>query len=330
MEQLRPLEAMNLNGNVSENWRKWKQRWNLYKIASGVNDKNEDIQCATFLHMIGEDALRVYDTFVFTIEENDKLAPLVQKFECYFSPKKNITYERYLFNTCMQDSRLFTDFLIDLRNKAKTCEFGTLEESLIRDRVVCGINSKAARERLLRDTEFFLEKTISFMRAYETSKTQLKALENTIQADSINKHGSRLNFNSLKIERPSQKSCYYCGSQHTTSFCPAYGLKCTACGKLNHFAKVCRSKTKRFNTNRVDQVDQKEVNLNVAELYIHHVAASMECPDDLTTNITVNNKNITFKLDTGAQCNVISVFGIIHTCLVLSLLLEINMAVCTL
>ncbi|XP_012563590.1 uncharacterized protein LOC105848150 [Hydra vulgaris] len=256
--------------------------------------------------MIGESALKVYDTFVFRIEENDKLTPLFQKFECYFSPKKNITYERYLFNTCMQDSRIFTDFLIDLRNKAKNFKFGTLEESLIRNRVACGINSKASREQLLRDTELTLEKTMNFMRAYETSKTQLKGLKNTIQADSINKHGNRANFNSLKIDRPSKKSCYYCGSQHTTSFCPVYGLKCTACGKLNHFAKVCRSKTNRFNTNRVEQVDQKKVNLNVAELYIQHFAASMECTDDLTTSITVNNKNITFKLDTGAQSNVIS------------------------
>ncbi|XP_065675485.1 uncharacterized protein LOC136091706 [Hydra vulgaris] len=114
------------------------------------------------------------------------------------------------------------------------------------------------------------------MRAYKTSKTQLKALENTIQADSINKHGNKTKFNSLKIDRNLQKLCYYCGSQHTTSSCPAYGLKCTACGKLNHFARMCRSKTNRFNANRIDQADQNEVNLNVAELYIHHVAASME------------------------------------------------------
>ena len=65
MEQLKPLDPMNLSGNVSDNWRKWKQRWNLYKVASGVNEKNEDIQCAIFLHTIGEDALRTYDTFVF-------------------------------------------------------------------------------------------------------------------------------------------------------------------------------------------------------------------------------------------------------------------------
>ena len=103
MGQFKPLDPMNLSGNVSDNWQKWKQKWNLYKVASGVNEKNEDIQCAIFLHMIGEDALRMYDTFVFTIEEKNQIAPLVQKFESYFSPKKNITYERYLFNTCIQD-----------------------------------------------------------------------------------------------------------------------------------------------------------------------------------------------------------------------------------
>ena len=116
MEQLKSLDPMNLSGKLSDNWRKWKQRWNLYKVAYGVNEKSEDIQRAIFLHMIGEDALRIYDTFVFKIEENNQVVPLFQKFESYFSPKKNITYERYLFNTCIQDNRLFTDFLIDFRN----------------------------------------------------------------------------------------------------------------------------------------------------------------------------------------------------------------------
>ena len=230
--------------------------------------------------MIGEDALRIYDTFVFTIEENNQIEPLVQKIESFFSPKKNITYERYLFNTCIQDNRLFTDFLIDLRNRAKTCEFGTLEESLIRDRVVCGIDSKAARKQLLRDTELTLDKTINFMRAYETSKTQVKALETTIQANAVNKQGNRIQFNSQKNDRPIKKCCYYCGSQHANSSCPAYGRRCVHCGKLHHFARVCRSKVNCCTTNRVDEIVQHDnylnQNLNDAELYIHHDLATKE------------------------------------------------------
>ena len=29
MDNLKPLDAQNLNGDIVENWRYWKQRWNL-------------------------------------------------------------------------------------------------------------------------------------------------------------------------------------------------------------------------------------------------------------------------------------------------------------
>jgi hypothetical protein len=36
------------------------------------------------------------------------------------------------------------------------------------------------------------------------------------------------------------------GSIHDRQQCPAYGKQCRACGKLNHFQKVCRSSRKPF------------------------------------------------------------------------------------
>ena len=212
-----------------------------------------------------------------------------------FSLKKNVTYERYFFNTCVQDSRLFNDFLIDLHNKARTCEFGTLIR-LIRDGVVCGIDSKDARGCLLRDTELTLDKAVNFMRAYETSTTQVNALENTHQTDSI--HKQSIKFNNSKLV------CYYCGSTHAKSTCLAYDQRCTHCGKLHHFARVCKSRS-----NRVDHIDHKACDhgqhLDIAELYIDHVTATDSSTNELLTQIRVNNHAITFKIDTGAQCNVI-------------------------
>ena len=64
MDNLKPLGALNLNGGIAENWRSWTQRWNLFVIASGAHEK-ENIQCPTLLHMIGEDALNIYDAFTF-------------------------------------------------------------------------------------------------------------------------------------------------------------------------------------------------------------------------------------------------------------------------
>ena len=177
MENLKPLSALCLTGDIAENWRRWKQRWDLYSKASGSSAKGKDVQCAILLHMIGEEALNIYDTFTFTETEKDKVQPLINKFENYFSPKKNITYQRYLFNTCIQNGRHFDIFLVDLQNKAKFCEFGTLSDSLIRDRIVCGIDAKPVRERLLRDNELTLTKAINLVRACETSKTQVSDLE---------------------------------------------------------------------------------------------------------------------------------------------------------
>ncbi|KAF7653481.1 hypothetical protein LDENG_00082340 [Lucifuga dentata] len=51
----------------------------------------------------------------------------------------------------MQKSgELFDSFLPSLKNKAKTCNFGQLKESMIRGQIVFGITNKKVRERLLR------------------------------------------------------------------------------------------------------------------------------------------------------------------------------------
>ena len=86
--------------------------------------KDEETECAIFLLMTGEDALEIYDTFIFTDEE--KINVLIGKFEEHCSPKKNSTYEWYKFNTCSQNGRLLNVFLVDLRSRPKTCEFGEL------------------------------------------------------------------------------------------------------------------------------------------------------------------------------------------------------------
>ena len=69
MDDLKAIDALSLNDDIAENWRRWKQRWSLFVIASGAHEKGENIQCVTFLHMIGEDALNIYDTFTFQNNE---------------------------------------------------------------------------------------------------------------------------------------------------------------------------------------------------------------------------------------------------------------------
>jgi hypothetical protein len=51
MEQLKPPGALNLEGNLAENFTEWIQSFELYLTATGIEEKTEKVQVATFLHV---------------------------------------------------------------------------------------------------------------------------------------------------------------------------------------------------------------------------------------------------------------------------------------
>ncbi|XP_068690629.1 uncharacterized protein [Montipora capricornis] len=152
MEVFKPPGALVLEGNLSENWRRWVQRFDLYLTASGKIEENEKVQCAILLRTIGEDGLEIYNTFRFaTGEDPNKIAHLKKKFEDYFNPRKNTVFERYKFWECkQQDGESIDQFITELKTRAKSCEFSDQQDSLIRDRIVFGVSDTRLKERLLR------------------------------------------------------------------------------------------------------------------------------------------------------------------------------------
>ena len=72
MDKLDHPGPLSLQGNLSENWRRWKQRFELYLTASGTSEKDASVQSATLLHIAGEDALEVYNTFTWDADSDDK------------------------------------------------------------------------------------------------------------------------------------------------------------------------------------------------------------------------------------------------------------------
>lgn len=64
----------------------------------------------------------------------------------------NVLRERYkFFQRCQMANENFYQFLDDIRNLAKYCEFQQLEDSLVRDRLVFGVHCPELRDQILND-----------------------------------------------------------------------------------------------------------------------------------------------------------------------------------
>lgn len=92
---------------------------------------------------MGEEADDIVVSFGLTIEEAKQFNVVKGKFEAHFVVKRDVIFERAKFNLrTQQDGGSVDTFITDLYCLAEYCEFGTLRDDLIRDRIVVGIKDK--------------------------------------------------------------------------------------------------------------------------------------------------------------------------------------------
>ena len=309
MDKLSPPEQMSFEGNVAENWRKWKQRFELFLAASGLSEKDDKVQSATLFHVAGPDALEIYNTFVWEHEGDErKIVKIMEKFQAYCEPRKNITWERHVFNTCNQEvGETIDQYVTKLKTKARSCEFSALKDSLIRDRIVCGIHSDKIHSRLLREVDLTLERTVDICRANEATATQMKKLgENS----AINHSTNSMEIDTIDASGRGEIKKFYCdkcGNWHKKQqTCPAQGVECHKCGKRNHFARVCRSKVKKAATPSLHSIEQEQDSSDEGEQLFVATLHTISRSKEWKVTIKLNGQKTVFKIDTGAQCNVVS------------------------
>ena len=118
----------------------FKQSWQLYEIASGSNEKPNEVRVATFLHIAGPDAIEKYKGFRFDSEEDKlKIQVVIEKFDADCKKTVNLLVERKKFYSRKQDMNETTDrYVTQLRMLCSTCSFSNPDEAL-RDQFVLNI-----------------------------------------------------------------------------------------------------------------------------------------------------------------------------------------------
>ncbi|XP_042150738.1 uncharacterized protein LOC121838514, partial [Ixodes scapularis] len=118
--------------------KRFLQRVELFLEATGSDPevRTDRQKIAILLHVAGPEAVDVFNTF--TLTENE-------------------TFERHVFRKSIQmEAQSFENFLRDVKLKVRSCNFGDLTDSLVRDQIVDGVRDHKLRERLLREDDLTL------------------------------------------------------------------------------------------------------------------------------------------------------------------------------
>lgn len=334
MSNLKPPKPFESGKNPAEAWEKWRQAVEIYWIAADLETKPLRKQKAILLHILGEEALNLYNTFEFEIEGDEQGAPrdiddvltvemILEAFSNHYTPFKNETYLRHLFFSSIQaEHQSIDEFVTELKTKARDCGFGALNESLIRDRIVGGIRSDKLRQKLLRTRDLNLATCINICHAEEEAVKQLTkmTLNTTSEVDEVkykqfkqkqvsqSKKDQAKDRKYQKSQEKTKKKCNRCTYEHEYNKCPAMGQRCTKCNKLNHYAKACKSKEVHVVGEEADEENEEEI-IDISAIYerqeINEVQVdSVNVDKEWFEMIKIGPKVIKFKLDTGSQVNI--------------------------
>lgn len=286
-----------LTGDLPCNWQRFKQELEIYLRASGLDEEKDSRKIAILLNTIGEDGVQIYNNFKFKSEVT--FDTVIKNFNEYCEPKKNTIYSRFLFyNRKQQSGELFDQFFMDVKSLAKNCNFSD-ENDAIRDRIIFGSSDKSEQEKILLLGDIDLDQTIKRFRQAEISKSQSKCLQ-----------GNSQNAEAEVFKVHYMVQCRWCGGKHERILnkCPARGTKCAKCGKLNHFAKVCRTRNPTGQVKLVQNIPDSESQDNNEQLYCDSVCLNVNNVDCWEQNLILENvTKCTFKLDTGSDVNLIPI-----------------------
>ena len=247
-----------------DQWPAWRERFKRYRLASALHKEDEEIQVSALVYSMGPEAESVLQSFG---GEANTFTAVIQKLDEYFIPKRNFIAERQSFEQRNQAGWESNEqYIRALFSQADKCDFTDKQERL-RDRLLAGmrdkelskkIQLKALEESVTLDTVIQMLRNTDIIEGNRSATDQPASVQRVFQAHNQNrfqKHNkghnqARKNQGKYRASQSRTNTapsmiCKYCGRERhdTPAECPARGRTCAKCGKRDHFAAVCLSKT---------------------------------------------------------------------------------------
>uniref|UniRef100_A0A3B3IAC9 ribonuclease H n=1 Tax=Oryzias latipes TaxID=8090 RepID=A0A3B3IAC9_ORYLA len=327
--QLAPPVPLNLSASdLFTEYNLWMDSYRFFEVASGTINAQDSVRRATLLHCIGAPTQRIFANLP---GDKGTHAQTVAALDAYFTPRRNIVLERHKFRLRAQYPDETVDAFVNaLRELAKSCDFGALENDMLRDQIVEKCAMKRLRDKLLQEDGLSLDKALSIARAFEAAQAESKLFTES--------SGHRTRENQVNFTKKSARSnggcaagaardtkgsheradsdtqCHRCGmNTHTADECGAKTATCLFCRKTGHYARMCFKKKKNTPATTKDRNREKEKTKSRKPVRAVVQNASDSDSDEFvhavnsegTETIKVNGQWLKMVIDTGSGRNFI-------------------------
>jgi hypothetical protein len=168
----------------AQKWPSWK-RFQRFRAASDLASKPQERQIAMLIYCMGDKAEDIFSSYQPPNDDAKVYDTVLQRFDDHFVIQKNIIFKRATFNKRVQEQEegeTAETFITALHKLAETCDYGTLREQLIRDRIVVGIKDNKLSERPQLGKQLTLDKATTMVRQAEHVHGQQATIHGTTSA----------------------------------------------------------------------------------------------------------------------------------------------------
>ena len=223
------------------------------------------------------------------------------------STSRSVIFERAKFNKRIQlHGKTLEQYITTVYHLAYTCNFGNLNENLIRDRLIVGIRDQSLSQQLQMDPNLTLEKAKKRIRQKEVVRQQSDIFKGKADKPVSDLEGVRYKhkFAKKRGDQPPviHKKCTHCGKvQHPQDEYPAKDATCSKCRKRGHYSNMCLSK--KSIADSAQGTDPTTVS-DSDDNFLGAVGSKQKT--QWLTEVNMNDVMVTFKIDTGAEVSAIS------------------------
>lgn len=304
-----------------------------------INKISDENKLSLFIAVMGPELYSVLKNLLVPKKPADKtFNDVIAVLKYHYAPKKNITYERFIFNKRVQkEGEPISEFAIQLKKLASSCDFKDFLDDALRDKFLCGLRSNEIQGKLLSegsslDFKKALEiamvmedasQSVRHLHPHNYGDRNISSVENEVNAVKYGGRPSKITYNQYRrkpnpnggnsdgcfgkthnMSNLTNKDCYRCGKGHDAKSCPYRNYSCHKCNKLGHLATVCRKASPKGKIHFCDVEEDRDDRVEEFELYTIAYAGDGPKPKSFTTELVINDVPVNMTIDTGAVVSV--------------------------